>query len=602
MSRGFLVIEALLAAAIFAVFGVGMIVAVISGWNGNRLAEEVVEATQYASQGMEAARSIKNRSYANLIATAGTGIIKDATGVWTFGGSNNSTDSGRFTRVISIDTVNRLAGNIVPAPTGAIDPNTKKITSTVNWNFTTARPSSVAFTDYLTDWKSYRGGVLVYGDGTTTPKYRNLDAYALAPTPTPFAAASNTVASIGNGVTYMIRTSPAKNEAMAGFVTATGSLNVMCFDGISWTSEWNVTVGGTGTTRRFDIVYESNSGDVIVLYSTNTATTNELAFRTKPGTTGCGSANWAAAQNFNPVRTSGIVQWVKMAADRRSSSNKVMAIWADANADLSAAEWTGSGLGNEPTAVLDANLEVALAAQDVDSFDVDYESVTGDAMLVWSSNGNNATGLIKYRKCTAGTPSCTWQTVGSIPTANCAGTNMEISANPVTNEIVAGAMDNGTVKRLCVGYWSGSTWTGLAGASIDNSTATPLAGTKLVATSWLISGVTTRSIIVYNDSATTTVGYFACNAASCAKQTVWTPAPILGNPQKWYDLVTDPFNKDRLIFFVSDRGSGNRLFAKKLVMSAAPAFSWVNIDSSASLGTLGQTINSPYDFAYWQAP
>jgi hypothetical protein len=43
-------------------------------------------------------------------------------------------------------------------------------------------------------------------------------------------------------MTYIVRTSPVGAEAMAGFVTATGVLRVMCFDGGSWINMGSTTI------------------------------------------------------------------------------------------------------------------------------------------------------------------------------------------------------------------------------------------------------------------------------------------------------------------------------------------------------------------------
>lgn len=83
-----------------------------------------------------------------------------------------------------------------------------------------------------------------------------------------------------------IKISPTKQEAIAITANNASSQQVLCFDGNTWVNDWTATVGGTGTTRRFDVAYETNYGDVIVVYSANVATTNELTYHTKLGSTG----------------------------------------------------------------------------------------------------------------------------------------------------------------------------------------------------------------------------------------------------------------------------------------------------------------------------
>ena len=470
-----------------------------------------------------------------------------------------------------------------------VDANTKTLTSTVSWQQNAQRTGTASATTRLTNWSVavaalFPDGLLVYGDGTTTPKYRTY-----ATSTNTFGAQTGTLVAT-SGRTFTLRTSPTKTEAIAGYVTAAGVLNVLCFNGTTWTNDWSVTVGGTGTTRRFDIAYETASGDVMVLYSTNTATTNELAYRTKLGSAGCGAANWAAATNLNPVRTSGIVHWVKMAWDRRAGQNLITAIWADASADLSAMVWSGSAWGNEPTTAMSTTLEVVTAAQDVEDFDVDYESLSGDVMVVWSNAvvGNT----VRYRACTGGTATCTWSAITTPIFADDA-TNLDISANPNTDQIVFASIGN-LQSDLQLGYWSGTAWT--IATNVDQTAATPLAGTKLVSTGWLINGATTRSIVVYNDSATTNIGYYAGNLGVFTVQADFAPTPVFANPQKYYQLEMNPLSKDQLMLSLSD--NLNDSYSKRLLMTAVPAFTWTNADGGALVTTLPQAINSPFAFAY----
>jgi hypothetical protein len=261
----------------------------------------------------------------------------------------------------------------------------------------------------------------------------------------------------------------------------------------------------------------------------------------------------------------------------------------------------GTGLTNEPIAASETALEIgitsAILKQDVDSFDLDYESLSGDLMLVWGNIiGKNGTNGVRYRVCTGGTSGCSWGGVTTPPTFADDATNLDISANPLTDEMrFASIGDAGS--DLQTGYWTGVGWTNVA--NLDAATQIPLAGTKLVTTGWLNSGSTKRSIIIYNDSAATNIGWYVCTLATCTVQTDFAVSPVFSSPQKWYQIYSDPLNLDRLLFMTSDNTS--RLFAKRLVMDSTPTFTWTNSDGSANIGTtLSQNITSPYGFAFWQ--
>ena len=430
------------------------------------------------------------------------------------------------------------------------------------------------------------GGIMVYGDNTTTSKYRIYGSTANT------FATQTTALTATAGQTFVVRNSPNQIESLAGYVNSAGLLTVMCFDGSNWSQEWTATVGGTGSTRRFDISYETASGDAMVLYSTNAGTTNELAYRTKSGGNRCGSANWSAASSLDPVRTTGVVQWVKMAWDKRTGQDLITAIWADANSDLSVMVWSGTAWGNEPTAALATTLQVITTAQDVEDFDVEYESLSGDVMVIWGIvAAANANG-VRYATCTGGTSACAWSAVTTPATFVDDATNLDISANPNTDQIVFASVGKNQ-SDLQIGYWSGSAWTNTANA--DTSCNPPAAGTKLVSTGWVVSGATSVSVVRYADQGSSAVDWYTGSAGVFTKQTDWTQNPATNGPA-YFDVQMDPVNKNQILATISDGAIS--LLAKRLVFTAPSTYTWTNSDATVLTSTLTQSINSPFSFAF----
>lgn len=642
--RGQVLFEILLAIAVLVgVVAVSVELSQVS-LQSAKTAGERTQATNLAREVVEAMRAISAENWMNLY-----GVIKGnqyhpeiQNGAWILvaGAENIIINGETYTRYLMVDNVsrNQLTGDIeLTYDISNNDPSTQKITAFVEkYNI-----PSISYFEYITRWRngspvqtdwsggggqvtnpssgdsanfnnkyyssdSYldtvatvgnlsianENGLIVYGQsGNNTPQWRSYSSGDI------FELAGGTMSG-AEGRHFVVRASPIKQEAIAGYVTSGGQLQIMCYDGNIWNNEWQATVGGTGTTRRFNIAYETNSGDVTVLYSTNIATTNEMAYRTKSGTSSCGSANWNAEINLDPLRTSGIVQWIEMAFDKRANSNLITAIWADGNSDLSAMIWSGDVWGNEPLAVLETSLEIVAAAQDINDFEVEYESVSGDVMVIWANSaGNNGTNGVRYATCAGGIAGCAWSAVNIPPTWSDDATNMDISANPNTNEIVFASIGNAG-SDLQVGYWSGSAWSNQANA--DTSTQVPLANTKLVATGWLVSGVNSRSIVVYNDSGVKNIGWYIGNAGSFSKQGDWPSSSgvIFGDPQKWYDIQTDPLNKNRLIFTLSD--VNNDLFAKRLTMDSSLNFNWSHSDNAYALETNLPNGSGSFSFAYWR--
>lgn len=572
---GFSSVEALLAAAIFALLATALVGAFLYGQEATALAGSRARATFLAEEGLEAARNIRDAGFSNL--TDGTFGVTTASNQWNLSGASDVTDV--FTREVVVST---------------IDAKTKELTSTVTWQQNSQRTGTVSIVTRLSNWiasvtTSATGGLFLYGDGTTTPKSRTYDQVADTfgtETPTLLGASGNA---------FVLRTSPTKTEAIGGYLTTTGVLQIMCFDGTDWTNEWTATVGGTATTRRFDIAYETNSGDVMVLYGRNAPTTNELGYRTKLGSSGCGTGNWSAATNLDPVRTAGRVHWVKMAWDKRPAENLIVAAWADDQSDLSSMIWDGSTWANEPSAASATTLDIISAAQDIESFDVEYESVSGDVLLVWGLTvGSNANG-VRYRVCTNGTGLCAWGAVTTPPTWTDDAPSLDISANPDTDQMVFASV--GTNQNdLQIGYWSGSAWTNTANA--DTSCNPPVSGSRRTQTGWLVSGATTRSLIAYGDQGSNAIDWYTGNVGVFTKQTDFVPVPAPNNPNNSLDIQMDPLNKNQLMYTFGD--SSGQLFAKRLSMSAAPVFTWTNSDAAVLVGTLPQTITNPFSFAYWR--
>ena len=614
---GMSVIEVVLAAAIFVIFASSAVRSLLQNYSANRTGAEYTVATQFASEGLEAVKSIKNKGFTNLNSVnTNTRGLTTTGNQWGFDtdGTNdilthNSSDD--YIRTITVDPVNRdsvpPAGNI--AAVGTNDPDTKKITSTVTWNFSAGRSETLSLITYLSDWikpiVALGDGILVYGrTGNTTPRLNTYDNAGNT-----FSANSDTVSGAA-GRNFVLKTSPTKQEAIVGYVDSS-TLRVMCFDGTTWTNEWNVSVGGTGVTRRFDIAYEYTTGDVIVLYSTN-AGTNELGYRTKPGSADCGEANWAAASNFDSPGTTGVVSWIKLTADSRSGSNVIAASWADLNRDLQSAIWDGENWTQRVSA-LETDLECRgnCSSPNIpngDPFDIEFESSSGEIMVVWGSGGSGTANGAWYNKCDgAAPPSCTWN--GSrtpITGMSNDATSLDISTNPNTDEILFASVGDGG-SDLQAARWSGSAWTGTN--DLDISALTPVADSSTVATGWLTNGATIRGVVIFANSSSQSqrIHGFVWDGGSFVRQgtdsTPWfIPTPLLGTP-RWYDIQVDPKDKSRLMFLVSN--SVNDLFAKRLEMDGSGNFTWTNptySDGTAIETGLVQAITSPYYFSYWRNP
>jgi len=436
-------------------------------------------------------------------------------------------------------------------------------------------------------------GMLLYAAASnTTPQTETYHGWSNS-----FDSAAGTVSGTQPNI-VQLKSSPTKKEFIAGYEDTSGNLQIICYDGSSWSNEWSVTVGGTGTTRRFDIAYETNTGDVTVAYSRNTAATNALAYRTKAGSTGCGSGNWSSATNF-PTGTSvttGTVQWVKAARDSRSGSVLDTFIWADSNSDLGAAIWSGSAFTDFKS--LETSLEVVSAAQDVDDFEVQYESMSGDIMVVWAqSTGTNGIMGGWYDTCPGGTSSCTWGTAAKIWTqAGDDATNLDLSADPTSDEMAFASIGNAG-SDLQAAYWSGSAWTRYANQ--DTSCETPIAGSRKVQTGWVTNNGHTQWIETYDDSTGRGLSWYAATPGSTpVKQTDFTTSPLINDIRERYQVDMNPFDSSKLMLLLTD--STTTIIAEQLTMDTSGNLTWSDASAPSGLGTTQSVPPEGFSFQYYR--
>lgn len=438
-------------------------------------------------------------------------------------------------------------------------------------------------------------GLVIYGDGTNVPKFRNYF------TSTNMFSDETGTFTATVGPTWIIRTSPINHTAIAGYYDSTGSLIVMCFDGTAWTQEFVATSGGVGNRHRNDIAFEKTTGDAMVVYSKggtsgDASRWGKLGYRTKSGSTGCGSANWSGETIVTPLRTSNDIMYVKMAQDKRASSNIIALTWVDTSDDISAKMWDGSAWVNEPSTVSDNNVERVSSSHDIENMDLEFESLSGNLMLVWANGtGSNGTNGVRYRRCTGGTAMCTWGAVTTPPTFADDATSLDISANLQTNEIVFASIGNAG-GDLQVGYWNGSAWTNTANA--DTSSGVPYVGSKLVTTGWLTNASSTRSVVVYADSGSSNIAWYSGNGGVFTRESDFIPTPLIGTTRGYMDIHMDPVDTSQLMFLTSDNASD--LYAKRLSLTSTSTFTWTNSDGGALETTLPQVISSPFSFAFWQ--
>lgn len=138
-SRGFSLVEVLLAVSVFGLIATGLIGGLIYGEQSTALSGARMRAVMLADEGLEAVRNIRDENFSNL--TDGTYGLAISANRWILSGASDTTDI--FTRQIVISS---------------IDTARKSVTATVSWQQNPQRSGSVTLTTNLTAWINQVGG------------------------------------------------------------------------------------------------------------------------------------------------------------------------------------------------------------------------------------------------------------------------------------------------------------------------------------------------------------------------------------------------------------------------------------------------------------
>lgn len=145
-------LELLVAMGVFVLIVSSTMFLTLDAQLGNQEGGQRSRAVGLAQEGVEAVKSLASRGWKYV--ENGTHGLSAATGVWEFGGTSD--DVGIFSRTVSVADVFRDAlGNIVTTG-GTLDPDTKLVTTRVDWENRPNRPEEVLVDSYMTNWRSRR--------------------------------------------------------------------------------------------------------------------------------------------------------------------------------------------------------------------------------------------------------------------------------------------------------------------------------------------------------------------------------------------------------------------------------------------------------------
>lgn len=431
-------------------------------------------------------------------------------------------------------------------------------------------------------------GIFIYDQTTPTT---NVQSRAWTDSTNTVGPATSPFAGIGTSKHIYVKGSQTRQEILLGIQNSAGLLTVyMSTDnGASWVSQWTATVGD-GNLKRFEIAYEQNSGDALVLYSANIGTTNEIKYQTWNGVV------WSGALNFDTVRTSGTVYGIRAA--ERSGSDEIGIVWVDTNLDISANLWTGTAWYGEPAAALSTSISrsggtTPSAVPTRRGYDLAFESLSGDLMVAWGDDSGSTTQIDpKYVIKPAGGA---WGAAVSITNLTEDGEMIDIAPSPISDKIAFSTCSIDTGADCNAIVWSGAAW---GAVSSDTSSAAAIIGESSNNVEWLVDGANEVAIMTYSDAAGGGIDWrTAANGTTIVAQADNTAAPAIAGLERAGFSKVNPGDSREAIFIFED---ANADIFVKIAYLTGTTVAWSN---PAGLSTAIETNASvtgfnPVGFAF----
>lgn len=248
----------------------------------------------------------------------------------------------------------------------------------------------------------------------------------------------------------VVKYAPTRDEAIMVVGTNTGQIQAQVWNGSSWGS--NTVLGthlnsaGSGDIpslyRAFDIEYEQSSGDAIVVYGDGTADPNYQVWN---------GTSWSGANNID-IATTGVTNWIELAANIGSGTDNLAFITIDANVDIYGMRWNGTAWDDMNSGGTEAVWDATGSIATKKSIDVAFERNSGDLLFVWGDG--TATTHLNYRTYSGTTLSA----ATALANANQGGVAhwIKLAANPgsSSNEIMLGEIDAGADLNTFI--WTGT--------------------------------------------------------------------------------------------------------------------------------------------------
>jgi hypothetical protein len=427
-------------------------------------------------------------------------------------------------------------------------------------------------------------GIIVYGkSGQSAPQYRIWDGSSWG------AETAVTGATFAGTPRFIqVKTSAVRNEAIAAVLNSAGTLYVVRFDAAAgtWSQLGSDITTGITDAKAFALNYEQTSGDLMLVYGGAA----DPSYYMYNGSTWSGPTAITQA-----TKTTGNIRWLELVSRKTASSDELALAYADANGDLNALTWSGSAWTEQSTAsALSTALENNAAATTMRAFDLAYESLSGDLLVVW---GNSATVDPRYITRTA---AGVWGTVTTASTFVEIPSIIEIRAEPWGDRISISAQDDTIADSNdgdC-GMWTGSAIADAGNCDIIRDSQE--AGDMVLGSGWVKATNGDIGLLnFYSDKADQQLDYNYWVLAGFSNSQAFTPSPnciSANSDDNSFVVEHNPYNNAEIMIV---RQAGTAICTQKTNHTGGTTWNFANAGDGASLATPSVSQYQPVGFAYF---
>ncbi|MEM3432144.1 MAG: right-handed parallel beta-helix repeat-containing protein, partial [Candidatus Bilamarchaeaceae archaeon] len=269
----------------------------------------------------------------------------------------------------------------------------------------------------------------------------------------------------------VVKWSPISSKIVLVTLSDDGYLDgYVCMGNCTNVANWQVTnnIGQVWTTaaaqRRFDVEFETATGDAVVVYGVLSAvTTRDLAYRVLPASSSSFATTTEQYIDDTGHATDIQYSWVRLARNPRVGQEEIILVGFDLTDNhTNAWVWNGNSWGNQVSIT-----DTATSTSGYQALAVAYAADGSKGMAI---GGSGTTGDVNTRYWSGGV----WSAIITfdIDPADVADVRWaNLKADPASDDLQAVFIDSGS--DLTTAYWSGSAWsvTPNIDTAVDVSTA-----------------------------------------------------------------------------------------------------------------------------------